>query len=122
MGCDIYLKWDGMTKEDEENQICGYDITYGKFGYLRGAYNGHIGLDAIKQLFDGIPEDKDWIVDIKILKKNLEKLEKGIFKTKKSEFYSKEGKDLEIQSYRDFVALAEKLNKQGKNPTVHSSY
>ncbi|MEK6878541.1 MAG: hypothetical protein AABY22_02985 [Nanoarchaeota archaeon] len=126
MGLDIYLRWTDFGKEEMSNpnyanQMKGYDITIGKNGYLRGAYNGHIGLQAINILFSGIDMTKDWIVDIELLKKNLEILENGLFKTNKKEFYSANGKDLEIQSYRDFVKLAEKLIKQKKKVLVHFS-
>jgi len=130
MGADIYLRWKDQTKEEEDAQITGFeeedaqitgfDVTCGKLGYLRGAYNGHVGWDAIKQLFAGIKEFPydNWVVDIKILKNNLDILEKTLFVTKRQEFYSLNGKELEIQSYRDFVALAEKKFNEGKKPFV----
>ena len=133
-----------MTEKDKQKQITGYvffgsnyslctcnkstspdscyDVCSGKFGYLRGAYNGHIGYDAICILFQDVSWDKEWKVKIKLLKSNLEILEKGLFKTRKKDFYSEGKKDLEIQSYRDFVKLAEKLIKDKKNPKVHFSY
>lgn len=122
MGADIYLSWDGMTKQDKKNQVQGFDVTIGRFGYLRGAYNGHIGLEAIDTLFKGVNWERKWKVKIELLKKNLKILEEGLFITAKEKFYSKDGEDLEIQSYRDFVALAEKLIKSGKNPKVVFSY
>jgi len=122
MGADIYLYWDGMTEDDKKKQICGFDITNGKNGYLRGAYNGHVGYDAICILFDGISWEKDWKVCIKKLQENLEKLEIGLFKERKKDFYKLEGKEVEMQSYRDFVKLAIKLFEEGKRPKVHFSY
>lgn len=111
-----------MSKESGEKQITGFDVTCGRFGYLRGSYNGHIGYDAILVLLGEFDWKKDFIVKIKVLKENLEKLEEGLFKTHKKEFYSKDGKEVEIQSYKDFVKLAEKLIKQGKKPKIHVSY
>ncbi len=122
MGCDIYLKWKGMTKGDKNNQIKGFDITIGRFGYLRGAYSGHVGYDAICILFADIEWEEDWKVDINLLKANLKTLEKTLFKSRKKDFYSKDGKDLEIQSYKDFVKLAEKLIKERKEPEIRFSY
>ena len=40
MGIDIYLKWDGMTEADKENQHTGFCTTAGHTGYLREAYHG----------------------------------------------------------------------------------
>lgn len=122
MGADIYLQWEGMTQEEKSKQLCGFDIGYGRYGYLRGAYNGHVGYDALLVLFDGVSWEKDWKVKIEKLKENLKKLEETLFKTRKKDFYKENGKEIEIQSYRDFVKLAEKLIKQGKKPKVHFSY
>ena len=37
MGIDIYMRWDGMTEEDRDKQITGFDATKGDVGYLREA-------------------------------------------------------------------------------------
>lgn len=123
MGADIYLRWDGMTEEERKQQFTGFSVISGKYGYLRGAYNGHVGWDAIQVLFKNISfdsDESDWKVDIKILKTNLNLLEKGLFMDRKNDFYEKDNES-EIKSYRDFVAFAEKKLEEGKNPTVHFS-
>ena len=122
MGADIYLTWDGMTKADKENQLTGFDVTCGKYGYLRGAYNGHVGYDALLILFKGIDWEQKWKVDVGILTANFEKLKKTLFKTAKNKFYHKGGVDLEIESYYDFVGLAQKLVLEKKKPTVRFSF
>jgi hypothetical protein len=124
IGVDVYLKWDGMTDKDKSNQCTGFDVTCGRFGYLRANYGGSSRLKAIELLFDSVKDwDTDWPVDIRILKQNLEKLEKGLFKDNRDDFYrSEKDKDEEIQSYSDFTKLAEQLNSEGKNPKVHFSY
>ena len=38
MGLDIYLRWKGMTKEEEEAQCTGFKSD-GNVGYLRSSYN-----------------------------------------------------------------------------------
>ena len=48
---------------------------------------------------------------------NIKKMEKGIFKKRAKEFYKK-GKVSEIQSYRDFLALAKKKRDEGKKVKV----
>lgn len=40
MGIDIYLKWDGMTEEDQKSQYTGMSTVSGNVGYLREAYHG----------------------------------------------------------------------------------
>ena len=37
MGTDIYLNWDGKTKEEQEAQYTGYSIDAGDKGYLRAS-------------------------------------------------------------------------------------
>jgi hypothetical protein len=40
MGIDIYLKWEGMTDEDQKRQYTGMCTKSGHTGYLREAYHG----------------------------------------------------------------------------------
>jgi len=40
MGIDIYLKWNGMTEEDQQKQYTGMSTVAGNVGYLREAYHG----------------------------------------------------------------------------------
>ena len=41
MGIDIYLRWDGMTDEDQQQQVSGFfETTVGGHGYLRESYHG----------------------------------------------------------------------------------
>lgn len=40
MGIDIYLKWEGMTEEDQQKQYVGMSTVEGRVGYLREAYHG----------------------------------------------------------------------------------
>lgn len=125
MGADIYLHWDKQTEEEKQKQITGYDITKGHVGYLRGAYNGHVGWDAICMLFEDVKEfdqcGENWVVNINLLKQNLKQMEETIFVDRKKDFFSKDGKDSEIQSYRDFVKLAGEKIKERKKPFVRFS-
>jgi len=56
MGTDIYLCWNGMTKEDEEKQITGFDITKGDKGYLRASIGMIIENLILREVF----EEKYW--------------------------------------------------------------
>ncbi|KKN60139.1 hypothetical protein LCGC14_0535170 [marine sediment metagenome] len=120
MGLDVYMSWKGMTKKEEDAQIEGFDVAIGHTGYLRGAYSGHIGLEAIYAFFDGVMLNHHEVkIDqhkIDKIKKNLQKLKSGMFKTQKKEFHPKEQK-----SYDDFLALLEKKFKEKKNPVVRFS-
>lgn len=40
MGIDIYLTWEGQTKEERNGQITGFSAVAGHAGYLREAYHG----------------------------------------------------------------------------------
>ena len=40
MGIDIYAEWRGMTQEESNAQITGFDAAAGHVGYLREAYHG----------------------------------------------------------------------------------
>lgn len=71
MGIDIYLKWDGMEKEDETAQATGFDTTAGSTGYLREAYHG--GPYATKILVREAFEAEDCVAKIpaKVLRQRL---------------------------------------------------
>ena len=38
MGTDVYLKWDGMSEDEEYRQLSAYSIRSGQHGYLRATY------------------------------------------------------------------------------------
>ena len=38
MGTDVYLKWDGMSEDEEYQQLSAYSIRSGQHGYLRATY------------------------------------------------------------------------------------
>lgn len=40
MGIDIYLRWPGQTKAEEEAQYTAFSVESGHVGYLREAYHG----------------------------------------------------------------------------------
>jgi hypothetical protein len=35
MGIDVYARWDGQTKYEEEKQYTGFSTVHGHVGYLR---------------------------------------------------------------------------------------
>jgi hypothetical protein len=62
MGIDIYLRWDGMTKEEEQQQYTGFSVVAGNVGYLREAYHG--GPYATKILVREAFESEDGTAEI----------------------------------------------------------
>ena len=60
MGIDIYMRWDGMTEEDRDKQITGFDATVGEVGYLREAYHGgpYATRYLVEEAFEDSPEGR----------------------------------------------------------------
>lgn len=54
MGIDIYAKWRGQSKTEEQAQYTGYATDAGKVGYLREAYHGspYVTKFLLKEAFD----------------------------------------------------------------------
>jgi predicted Rossmann fold nucleotide-binding protein DprA/Smf involved in DNA uptake len=40
MGIDIYARWKGQTRQEQEAQYTGFSVVHGHLGYLREAYHG----------------------------------------------------------------------------------
>ncbi len=40
MGIDVYMRWEDQSSAEYDAQITGFDVTAGRFGYLREAYHG----------------------------------------------------------------------------------
>ena len=124
MGIDIYLKWDGMTNEDVAAQCTGFDVTSGHVGYLREAYHGdpYATQYLVKEAFDS--KDGEATIPAKTLKRRLEKTLKLVAEREKKLYQSKKKQITAVQkSFKDFVKLAEKKEKETKKPvTVIASY
>lgn len=69
MGIDVYLHWDGMTKEEYEKQLKGFDVRLGHLGYLREAYHG--GPYITKMLFPEFWENEDTTISAENVIKQL---------------------------------------------------
>jgi len=123
MGIDIYMRWDGMTEEDRDKQITGFDPTKGDVGYLREANHGQIF--ATKYLVKEAFEDGagDVYIPPKELRKRLP-LTKDIAIQREKEVYKEEitEDDAIVKAFEDFVKLGEALEEEGRKPTVYASY
>jgi hypothetical protein len=130
MGIDVHLKWDEQTEEEAKAQITGFSIVHGHVGYLREAYHG--GPYATKVL---MPEgfghedhnEEELEHGVRIPAATLrERLPQAIVTValRDRKLYQSDADELEraMQSYVDFVELAEKLEAAGRNPKVWVSY
>tara|TARA_R100000808_G_C2117999_1_gene130048 strand:- start:21 stop:392 length:372 start_codon:yes stop_codon:yes gene_type:complete len=123
MGIDIYMRWEGMTEEDREKQITGFDTTVGDVGYLREAYHG--GPYATKYLVS--EAFKKGAGDVHIPAKELRErlpLTKDIVIQRAREVYKEEltEDDERVKSFENFVKLGEALEADGRKPTVYASH
>ena len=137
MGVDIYMQWDGMTEQDEENQLTGFENA-GEVGYLRGAYFGGFS-DVLHFLFDWADWDASPVpFEAEKFEQRLRQLRmsggerpgKGKWDYTKGE---ERGWDLSqrqnspvdpdtLDQYEGFLQLGRRLASEGKNPQVHFSY
>ena len=130
MGIDVYLRWDGITKKEERGQITGFDSTKGHVGYLREAYHGgpyatqYFVKEAFKRTYPPVYEDVDVKIPAAKLKKRLPKaIKMAIRRLREVYGIVADEKHPDVQSYVNFVKLAEKKEKQKKEPcTVIASY
>jgi len=167
MGIDIYLKWDGMTKEDQQNQHTGFNTTSGHVGYLREAYHGGPYATKIlcREAFEA--DECEAQIPAEVLRERLTQVTEPVIgangghlvsamfselmksagmsvegqvmsdvtrpmtveeaiRERYSRLYpdsDKEGVERVVQSFRDFVTLAERKEAEtGKPCTIYASY
>ena len=122
MGIDVYLRWDGMTKEEEEAQYCGFQVDQGRVGYLREAYHG--GPYATHVLLpEGFEAEGEVSIPGKVLLERLPEAISAAIKRAREVYGEEVGEDSPVvRSLKDFVALALKLEAEGRNPTIYVSY
>jgi len=125
MGIDIYLRWKGQTKEEEEAQYTGFSVQHGHVGYLREAYHG--GPYATKLLFPETWNDEGQEARIPnaVLRERLPKaLDAAVVRERT--VYGETDVTLEscdmAKSIQSFVELHGKLEQEGKDPWIYNSY
>jgi hypothetical protein len=112
MGIDVYMRWNGQTKEEKEAQLTGFSIVHGYTGYLREAYHGEPYATRIL-----VPEAffvEDIRISAKILRERLPKTLEACEERYKNDIYKEQAK----QSYIDFVELAERKEKETGQPVL----
>jgi hypothetical protein len=125
MGIDIYAKWNGITKAEEEAQITGFSIEHGHVGYLREAYHGEPYATRVLVEEAFLHPHGRAVISADLLRDRLpEVLE--LAEKREREVYSVTD-DVEIErvlkSYRDFVALcAQKEEETGESCLIIASW
>lgn len=123
MGIDIYLHWELMTEEEEEAQYQGYNTCIGHTGYLREAYHGDPY--ATKLL---VPEafhagGRPVHIPAAILRERLPQVMRAALHRERHVYRTEANEDSPVvQSFCDFVALAEQLEARGRKTWVIASY
>lgn len=167
MGIDIYLKWDGMTEEEQQQQYTGMSTTSGNVGYLREAYHGgpYATKILVREAFEA--ENAEAEISAEIMRERLTHVTEPVIgasgghnvaaifmemmrqagqtvagqvlsditrpmtveeavRERCARLYPEDGAeyaDSVVQSFRDFVALAEQKEKEtGKPCTIIASY
>jgi hypothetical protein len=124
MGIDIYARWPGQDKKALQAQIAAWSSTdAGDIGYIREAYHGepYPSEHLVREAFDS---EEGVAIPAAILRERLPETlrlaatrERAIYKT------AEENIDTEIDQYRQFVKLCEKVEEEtGKPPTIIASW
>ena len=124
MGIDVYLKWDGMTGDEEHAQCTGFSTVSGDVGYLREAYHGqpYATHELIVEEWDDEPEDGWAIPNVELIRRLPKIMEACIERHKKIYHSSDEDIVQYCKAYIDFINLHNAMEKAGRNPRIHISY
>lgn len=122
MGIDVYLEWDGKTEAEDKAQVTGFSVTSGDVGYLREAYHG--APYATKVMFPEAWGDKNECrVPSSVLRERLADTLEAAAERERLVYKGKRGDAKPVlKSFTDFVALHERLEREGRNPYVIVSY
>jgi hypothetical protein len=138
LGIDVYLSWEGITPEEQEKQLQGFDTTIGQTGYLREAYHGEPY--ATKTLMPEAFEEDKWVksktqkdkfgdyiegarLASDLLIGRLPNAIAAVILRLKVVYNSDLYQSLDVvKSYIDFVALHQKLESEGKRTYIYASY
>lgn len=143
MGIDIYLAWEGQTEADRKKMAAiGFSTTSGDVGYLREAYHGgpYATQILLREAFES--EDCKAQIPAAVLRERLtnvtepargqtvghaepQTVEEAIY-TRCKNLYPRDGVEYAeqvVQSFRDFVSLAERKERETGRPcTVYASH
>jgi hypothetical protein len=146
VGIDIYLRYRGMTDEEQQKQYGGFRIDAGDVGYLREAYHGgpyatrmlvpqaftdgnDAALHAMCTADDKAGRCKEWegemcgyvAIPAAAMRERLEETLATV-RLRSLKVYGEPADDATLKAFTDFVELAERWQKEGKSIGVHASY
>jgi hypothetical protein len=139
VGIDIYLRWEGMTEAERRAQMTGFSVVHGHVGYLREAYHGapyatrvlvpeafavhELGLQAARRRGWDVDDDGAVCISAATLRGRLEATCGGAIERGRAVYDETFTRDSpEVRAFVDFVALAERLEREGRRPRVVASY
>lgn len=122
MGIDIHLRWQEMTEEERGAQQTGFSVAHGHVGYLREAYHGEPYATRVL-----VPEAFESAEPVHIPASVLRARLPAALSTARERALRVYGERLsadapELRSFVDFVELAERLEAEGREPTVVASW
>ena len=125
MGIDIYAKWRGQTESEREEQLSvPFSTIVGRFGYLREAYHGepYATNYLCAEAFNS--ETYEARIPAATLRERLEKT-LHLAAERERKLYQSSDEDIAdvLQSYREFVALCERKERETGEPVrIVASY
>lgn len=125
MGIDIYARWRGQTKKEEDNQLAGFSVVHGHVGYLREAYHGNIYATRFlcKEAFESrLGQVK---ISAAVLRERLPETLKLVEQRERETYKETDEEEIERKkkSFTDFVELCEGKEKETGEPcNIIASY
>lgn len=124
MGIDIYAVWRGQTRKEAKAQITGFSVVAGRVGYLREAYDG--GPYATRHLCREAFESGtgEACIPAAVLRERLPETLRLAGERERTVYgvADREKAAPVLQSFRDFVALCERKERESGEPvTIQAS-
>jgi len=121
MGIDIYAKWKGQTPIEEGAQVFAWlSPTNGNVGYLREAYHGepYATKFLCAEAFES--RDREASIPAAVLRERLPQTLALAEERERTIYRVTDPAEIEAikRSYRDFVALCERKEKETGEPVV----
>ena len=126
MGIDVYLRWKDQTQEERESQYTGFRTDKGDVGYLREAYHGgpYVTRILAPEAFKSAGGTAE--IPAAVLRERLPDALEAAKRRLKVVYNIQEDDeewDATLQSFADFVRLAEKKEAEtGEVCTILASY